>query len=327
MKKTKPSVFGALRRLGRKTGAETFVPKATASAAAETARQAGKLENQDPDLAKKRLFDFAQKKEGWTEIQAYVHKHPEAAKWRGGQWNETLLHWAAISSYAAAGDLIAAGAALDALDDQGTRPIDWTIERLFFAKDSQKELKIEAKGMKDLRDVLESCARVLASSGADLSYRLEATAGYGLVDLALRGGGAQATEGLLSAGQGARIGAEKGLFARWLLAWLAGRFDTPPERKGALEALSHWGGDWNEPFSNGKTALTNGVLAWLDGTLKNPVGLKQLREAGADPDHEGPDGTGLWEDVAAWARAQNGAISTLQAIMKARKALGLKETD
>jgi hypothetical protein len=317
------SLAGALRRLSRKTGASEPVQRQAALGAKEAIVQAGRIEQQSPDTARARLFELARTKVGWPEIRVFIKSRPEAAGWRGGEWNETLLHWAAISDLGATGDLVNLGADLNAADSQGRRPIEWSVERLYFTKQSERELGLEAKAMRELREIMEGTARVLANSGADLAYVLEPKEGYGLMDLALRAGAAQAAEGLLAAGQSERIGREKGLFARWLLAWMAGSFDGERDRKWALDALRQWGGDWDEPHANGLSALRNGMVAWLDGELKNPDGLRMLREAGADPEREGPDGSSLWEDVAAWSR-EHGA-SAVETGTRARRALGMDD--
>lgn len=118
------------------------------------------------------LFKMANKPSAWTEIMAMVRKKPEYASARGEKWNETLLHWAAMSDIAAVMELCSLRkSAPEDRDFENRVPLDWVMEKLLFL--SEESSSASKRAYSEQEKILSATASLL-SKGAD-SHSMDMT--------------------------------------------------------------------------------------------------------------------------------------------------------
>lgn len=199
--------------------------------------------------------------------------------WRGPQ-GETLLHWAALSGLSLFGEVLDAGAEVNAPDGQGRTPLDWINQRLWGAF-MEPATKLTVQGQTRLRDISVQVGTLLWNRGGR-----PGSAGMPPVGSVWSRTGAWSLLDLLRSPQGDHEwrqwgSAQESALHGWILA------PEGPDKHRALTHMLGQGLATDERDAHGCTPLWYAVDAWLtrpswESRLRPAVSA--LVAAGADPD-------------------------------------------
>lgn len=105
-----------------------------------------------------------------VEVRVWLKKHgEEAIKIRGVKYEESLLHWAALSDIGLIIDLFSAGLDINIKDNLGRTPFDWVMERYWFSC-INKNIHIAEEGKHKIRWQTEEFAIMLWQNGGRPGY-------------------------------------------------------------------------------------------------------------------------------------------------------------
>lgn len=128
------------------------------------------------------FIKLVQRTDQWDIVFGILKRQPEFKAVRFERFNESLLHWGALSSIKVVYDLLSMGFVLNDLDSQGKTPLDWTLQSIYFAQtEGVDKNPMGIKKMAELIDV----AGVLLSLGGKINQGKTA---FDCFDLMLRNG-------------------------------------------------------------------------------------------------------------------------------------------
>lgn len=112
------------------------------------------------------FIKLVQRTDQWDIVFGILKHQPEFKAVRFERFNESLLHWGALSNIKVVYDLLSMGFSLNDKDSQGKTPLDWTLQSIYFAQtEGADKNPMGIKKMSELIDV----AGVLLSLGGKIN--------------------------------------------------------------------------------------------------------------------------------------------------------------